>query len=147
MVPLALFLDGVRYTSMIAGRAGTVLGFCLTNLVTEKRYWVGGVRSGDTCRCGCRGWCTLFPLLNSLKWMIAQLAQGKRFDRRHDGSAYDADDPLEQIRRTKGDRLGFRAAVIWVKGDQGTSPNVRFSVTRTRARAYRGYVRFSVRDG
>eukprot|EP00959_Pyramimonas_sp_CCMP1952_P039717 830779-Pyramimonas_sp.AAC.1 len=78
VLPLAYFSDGVRYTSAISGQPRTISGVWLVNLQTQKRYWIGGMPSQDTCRCGCRGWCSVFPSMNCVSWMLGQLARGMR---------------------------------------------------------------------
>ena len=116
-LPLAVFLDGVRFTSIVAGRSDSVLGLWVVNLVTKQRYWFGGLRTNDICRCGCRGWDSIFPVLSCFAWQLAQLAEGRRFNVRQDQSEFDPHDPLVALRAERGDDLGFRCAVIWVKGD------------------------------
>jgi hypothetical protein len=51
----------------------------------------------DCCKCGCRGWCSLFPVLDVLRWSLSQAAVGTNDTRRHDGSQFD---PILDARRT-----------------------------------------------
>ena len=122
-LPLAVFLDGVRVTSQVAGRPESILGLWLINLVNQKRYYFGSLRSGNTCRCGCRGWCSTRPCLNAFAWALNQLADGKRYDTLPNGEKMDDTDDLSAIRIRKGTELGFRCAVIWLKGDLAELPH------------------------
>jgi hypothetical protein len=51
----------------------------------------------DCCKCGCRGWCSLFPVLDVIRWSLSQAAVGTNDTRRHDGSQFD---PMLDARRT-----------------------------------------------
>ena len=66
-LPLAMYLDGVAFTSALAGRMDSLLGIWIINLLTEDRHLFCVIRLLDMCRCGCKGWCSLFPLLFSLQ--------------------------------------------------------------------------------
>eukprot|EP00969_Alexandrium_andersonii_P011182 485865-Alexandrium_andersonii.AAC.1 len=60
-VPCALYLDGVRFTRSIGtGRQDSFVGFYTYNLLTGKRHVAGLLRRSELCRCGCRGWCSLY---------------------------------------------------------------------------------------
>ena len=52
-----------------------------------------------------------------MAWALAQLAEGRRFAQRQDLSEFDPHDPIVALRAQRGINLGFRCAVIWVKGD------------------------------
>eukprot|EP00973_Karenia_brevis_P051686 7179403-Karenia_brevis.AAC.1 len=43
-LPLAVYVDGVQYSSAIAGRSDTVCGVWLVNLVTQKRHLIAGMQ-------------------------------------------------------------------------------------------------------
>eukprot|EP00959_Pyramimonas_sp_CCMP1952_P360792 7556190-Pyramimonas_sp.AAC.1 len=55
--------------------------------------------------------------MSCLAWALAQLAEGRRFALRHDLSEFDPHDPLVELRAQRCVDVGFRCAVIWVKGD------------------------------
>ena len=69
--PLAIYLDGVSFT-----RNDTVLGIWLVCLLTNRRWLLMAIRKSDTCKCGCRGWCSLHPLFSVLAWSSVALAEG-----------------------------------------------------------------------
>ena len=56
------------------------------NLVNNKRHVVCVIRKSSLCKCGCRGWCTLFPVFQMLKWSFKALYEGRRPSEGHDGS-------------------------------------------------------------
>jgi len=113
-MPVALYVDGVRYTSQLAGRADSVIGFWLVNLTSSKRHVLCTLRSRDLCRCGCRGMCTIAPVLDHLAWSFRVLGQGVRPSRRHDGEPWRSADPLGAAQDTA---LGCTGMLLWLKGD------------------------------
>ena len=59
--PVAVYFDGVRYT-----KNENFEGFFFHDLRSNTRHLSYIVLRSDFCKCGCRGWCTLYPLL--LRW-------------------------------------------------------------------------------
>lgn len=115
-LPLALYLDGVRFTSPLAGRADSILGVWAYNGVTSRRHYLFSLRAQDTCQCGCKGWCSLFPLMACLAWSVRCLLLGKRPTTRHDGSNWSPEDPVGQATLQFGEDLPH-AIVLYLKGD------------------------------
>lgn len=118
-LPIVLYLDGVRFTAPLAGRSDSILGIWAFNAVTENRHLLVTLRTRDFCRCGCRGWCSLFPVMLMLRWGIAALACGQRPTRRHDHLEFDPLDPVLTATEDLGVDFGFTAVVMWLKGDWG----------------------------
>ena len=116
-VPVAIYLDGVRYSAPLAGRTDSLLGIWVINAWTQKRHLFCTIRTNDFCRCGCRGWCTVFPMLLCCSWGLAALRDGSRPARKHDGSAFDLSDSYVDAVREFGQDLGLTAVVLWIKGD------------------------------
>ena len=116
-LPLALYLDGVRYTSNQPGRTDSILGIWGYTLQTHRRHLLTSVRLRDLCKCGCKGWCTLHPLMKSIAWSMKALCSGQRPLHRHDQYADVVDDDLAELSGEHGSELGFRAVVLWLKGD------------------------------
>ena len=56
--PIVSYWDGVRYTTR-----ESLEGFYILDVRSGRRYLCWLVRREDLCTCGCRGWCTLYPLL------------------------------------------------------------------------------------
>ncbi|CAE7222610.1 unnamed protein product [Symbiodinium sp. CCMP2592] len=62
VVPLSVYFDGVQYT-----KNENFLGFYMTNLRSGKQQLVWLLRLSELCSCGCRGWCSVFPLLEHFR--------------------------------------------------------------------------------
>ena len=75
VLPWALYLDGVPFTK----RDGCI-SFFGVNLLTRARHNIANLRKSDLCRCGCRGWCSLYPVLMAINWMLVCLATGELVD-------------------------------------------------------------------
>ena len=111
-LPLAVYLDGVAFTSQLAGRSDTVIGVWIINLVTWKRHLYSVQRSLDRRRCGRRRWCSFFPVFLALQWQLLSLQLGKASPLRHDLSVWDPG--VEALAR---DIYGFACMLLWIKGD------------------------------
>ena len=110
VLPLALYLDGVQFTEK-----DSVLGLWCYSLLTMKRHLIVPLRKSCFCRCGCRGWCTLWPVFEFIAFQLHALAQGRHPERRHDGKDWEESDQARA--EAAGQTLPFRAAVVHVKGD------------------------------
>jgi hypothetical protein len=71
VLPIVLYVDGVRTT-----RRDGVIGFWCYNLITMKRFLIALLRKSETCRCGCRGWCSIVPIFEMIRWSFQAFAQG-----------------------------------------------------------------------
>ena len=111
-LPLAIYLDAVAFSSALAGRSDSILGLWVINLISDKRHMFCVVRLLDMCRCGCKGWCTLFPLLFTLQWELIALQSGAPPLCRHDLSAWDLGDAMGDM-----EFFSFICVLIWIKGD------------------------------
>ena len=105
--PLALYLDGVKFS-----RSDTVLGIWLVCLITGRRWLLMILRKTEYCCCGCRGFCSLHPLWVQLTWGLRALARGA-----HPIAGPRGEDLSEELQAFAGDPLGFRAAIVMIKGD------------------------------
>ena len=84
-VPIAIYMDGVRYSAPLAGRSDSVVGMWMVNCFTNKRHLILTVRTNDMCRCGCRGFCSVYPLWEAIAWSCRALIQGRMPIERDDG--------------------------------------------------------------
>ena len=107
--PLALYLDGVPYTKLDG-----VIGFWIYNLVTNVRHLLGVIRKSKICRCGCRGWCSFFPVFLFLNWSLRALASGF-FPSEFMSGPFSPDD--ERRIGLAGLPLALWAALIIIEGD------------------------------
>jgi hypothetical protein len=109
--PLSVYLDGVSYSNRDA-----VLNLTVQNLVSGKRHVLMVLQRSRVCRCGCRSWCTLYPVWLWLCWSLQALINGEYPDARHDGQPWTPAD--EQNRGAMSNRkFGFRAFVLQLRGD------------------------------
>ena len=106
----AIYMDGTTWS-----RVDGALGIWIRNLVTGKNRLATTLRKSEMCACGCRGWCTIYPIMLMLHWSILGLARGYRPTHRHDGSPWS--DSEEDWAIIAGDKLGWRAACLALKND------------------------------
>ncbi|CAK0910874.1 unnamed protein product, partial [Prorocentrum cordatum] len=98
------------------GRTDSVLGLWCTNLLSRQRHLISNLRGSDSCGCGCKGWCSMYPHLLASQWMFAAMQDGNRPQEKHDGSEWCQLCPIGQKARASA-RLSFTAALIYIKGD------------------------------
>ena len=70
-VPIGFYSDGVPHT-----KKDSMLCFYWNNVLSETRYLIATVRKSDLCQCGCRGGCTLGPIMRTIVWSFNVLAAG-----------------------------------------------------------------------
>ena len=109
-VPLLVYADGVKFQTR-----DNVVGFWLTNVVTQKRHFVCALRRRLLCRCGCAAWCSYHSVLLYMKWEITTMISGEYPRRTHDGRDWPTDHPHSAF---CGQLLGFRAIILACKGDR-----------------------------
>ena len=108
--PLSLYLDGVAHT-----RLDSTLGISCYVTTGGKRHLLAVVRRSELCSCGCKGWCTLFPVWTFLAWQLTALANGEHPRVRHDGTEFRESEPDRAA--AAGTPLGFRCMCLLVKSD------------------------------
>ena len=106
-VPVSLYLGGIQYATR-----DSVLGIFLVNMVTSARHLLCSLKKKDLCRCGCLGWCSLWPLFSFLHWSLRALGLGLYPAERHDGKPFQ-DHRSHEARKD----LGLVGAVIYLKAD------------------------------
>ena len=109
VVPIALYLDGVPTI-----KKDSVIGFWVYSLVSMKRHLCAVIRKSSLCKCGCRGWDSLFPIWQMLHWSFTVLRDGVFPSFRHDGAPFADDDPRSAV---KGTPLAAKACLLYIKGD------------------------------
>ena len=109
--PFAIFIDGLPYAL-----DDSVIGFWNVDVITGVRQLSAILRKRRMCRCGCRGWCSLYPFFQSMRWQYESLSRGEYPLDRPDHKAWVL--PQDAKRANKqGISIGFRGACIWLKGD------------------------------
>ena len=83
VLPLGIFIDGIA----IQDRDGA-LGLWVINLLTDRRHLCCVLRKRWFCRCGCGGWCTLWPMFEFARWSLQAMVDGAYPTSHHDGSLW-----------------------------------------------------------
>ena len=108
--PYAIYMDGLPYS-----QEDGVLGIWLVNLLTGERILFVVLRKRLLCTCGCRGWCSLFPVFLFIWWSLRAAAQNVWPGERHDFEDWDI---LDGDRKARvGTPLGRRWSCLWISGD------------------------------
>ena len=110
-VPLSLFVDGVPYS-----HTDSVIGFWILNEVTKTRHVCAVLRKRTRCACGCRGWCSFWPLFDWLRWSFECLATRIYPACRHDFKDFDAAHDADRIELV-GKPMLHRYFLLYIKGD------------------------------
>ena len=108
--PGVLYVDGVPTT-----KKDGLLGFWVYFLLSrrKKRHLVCCIRKSRMCKCGCRGWCTLFVIFSWLNWSFVAAAAGINPSRTWDEQMF-----TDTIRLgTAGVELLYSLAMVAIKGD------------------------------
>ena len=108
--PLALYVDGVAFT-----RTDKIIGIWVENLATRLRSLCVALRHSTLCKCGCRGNCTLYVIMEFLRWSIESMAKGTMPSCRHDNSEWLASDSARAAKA--GQQLTHRGCVLLLKCD------------------------------
>jgi len=103
-------MDAVPYSL-----TDSVWGIWAINIICGTRHLVAALRKRLFCRCGCRGWHTIFPVLLSLRWSLASLAEGIWPLHRHDGAPFNATDGWRST--LAGAPMKMVCCLIQIKGD------------------------------
>ena len=69
---LALYVDGVPTT-----KKDGVIGFWVYDMLSSRRHLSVVVRKKTLCKCGCRGWCSLWVIFQFLAWSFLLMAEGE----------------------------------------------------------------------
>ena len=110
VLPVALYVDGVPVTN----NDGFV-GFFVYNLITNKRHLVAILRKSNMCKFGCRGWCSIYPILEWLHWSFTAMAEGTFPTRGHNGVVFGESDGVRF--NLAGMPLGYVACALQIKCD------------------------------
>ena len=110
LAPYSLFVDGVPYSN-----DDSVMGIWVLDVLTDQRFLLGLLRKKLLCRCGCRGWCTLWAVWDWLHYCFSAAAAGRYPVARHDGEPWG---DLDQDRAAlSGTALEKRWVLLHVKMD------------------------------
>eukprot|EP00959_Pyramimonas_sp_CCMP1952_P280116 5856019-Pyramimonas_sp.AAC.1 len=111
---LSLYSDGIRFTrSERVGKTDTLLGFFVHLVPHARRHTVAILRKSEQCRCGCRGWCTIYPIMLMMAWSLKALLEGKSPRLTHDHQPFPPNDP----RIARAGTTIRKGVLVWLKGD------------------------------
>jgi len=71
VVPIGLFTDGVEFQ-----KKDTCIAIWLYTLITKVRHLLIVFKKSQLCKCGCRGWCSVWVALDYLRYCLLALADG-----------------------------------------------------------------------
>lgn len=109
VAPIGLYSDGVKFANK-----DSVLGWWAINLVTGKRHLCAVLQKSSLCRCGCRGYDSVFAVLNYLRWSFTAAAEGRFPEEQHTGEPWL---PATRQDEDAGEPMCMRMAVVMIKGD------------------------------
>ena len=109
--PVAMFADAVPYA-----HNDSLIGWWIVNLLDPaKGYFICALRKALVCKCGCKGWCSLWPIFSWLAWQFDILKTGIMPSCKHDGTPWGPGDVGRAL--LGGILLPFRIALCFIKGD------------------------------
>ena len=109
--PIVIYIDGIKFE-----RHDTVVGWFVYNFVTYDRICIAALRKSALCRCGCRGWCSLFIIWSKIAWSLHAMEEGKYPDRGPLGQVFDDDADAARL-ALAGREFGWKAALVLLKAD------------------------------
>ena len=111
VIPASLYLDGAPFC-----KTDGFLAFTVINLISGMRHMSIILRKSNMCRCGCKGWCSIYPCMLFLNACFLSMASGKFFDTRPDG--LDWMNGIDDWRASvAGALMCCDVAIVHIKGD------------------------------
>ena len=106
--PLGIFIDGVKFQ-----KHDGIICFYVFNLLSGVRHLCAVLRKSSVCKCGCKGWCSYYPVLRFLHWSLEAMAAGV-----FPSCGPFGEDLLQTERAATAGRLMVcRFAALQIKGD------------------------------
>jgi hypothetical protein len=105
--PFGIYLDGVAFP-----REETAVGFWIYDILSDQRWLITVLRKNELGSC-CKGWCTVWAVMNAMRWSLESMASG----------LYPAKNELRQpfgvpaLDALAGASLGARGIVIALRAD------------------------------
>ena len=123
VIPVALYLDATEYA-----KRDSMLVLTCTNLLSERKHVICVLRKrlmcGAKAGCGCKGWCSLYPLWLFVQWSLEALGDAVYPVARHN-TKLDGLKPEARVWRAEdkqgAEKAGFpmpaAAAVVQIRVD------------------------------
>ena len=112
VMPIAIYMDAV---AVPPSRKETFLAIYVYLLCTGTRHLVCLILKSMMCACGCRGYCTLYPIYVFIRWCLHAGKFGIMPEHRHDKLPW-RDTDIERA-RSAGEMLRVILANLDIKGD------------------------------
>ena len=71
VAPVGLFVDGVPFQ-----KQDGAVGFFVYSLITGVRHLIVSLKKSHLCKCGCRAWCSMWTVMDWLRYSIDHMAVG-----------------------------------------------------------------------
>eukprot|EP00969_Alexandrium_andersonii_P139449 6169053-Alexandrium_andersonii.AAC.1 len=110
VLPLAVYVDGVPFL-----KKESLIGVYLHNMTSGRRHLVTALRKSYMCKCGCKGWCTLFPVFQFMNWSLRACRAGVHPAAKWNGESWASSDGFRSW--SAGQPLSARSALVHIKGD------------------------------
>ena len=107
--PVALYWDGVT-----DNKKQTFVAMFAHDLQADVKHLVFIIRKQQLCKCGCRGWCSMWALLDVVRWDLNNASVNVYPSCKHDGREFE-EGSFWHGRR--GEPLGCVLAVVGLRGD------------------------------
>ena len=104
-----LFMDAAGFT-----KQESFEGLFVNDVATRRRSLVCLFRKQEVCQCGCRGFCTWYPVMEYLRHDFNQLADGIWATMRYDRMPFA---PGSRQLARAGKRIGIRMALTEIRAD------------------------------
>lgn len=115
VLPLIIYVDGIAITR----RDGCIAYTMYSPIPPLTRHLLVVLRKEDLCKCGCRGWCTVYTVHAFIKWGLDALADGHHSATRHDNTSFLPSDARRAELAGQPFAASFvvKGVVVLVKGD------------------------------
>ena len=110
VIPLVLYMDGISMT-----RNDGILGLFLYSVVTRRRFLLTVLRKSFLCKCGCKGWCSMYPIFAFITWSLTALSCGRWPDSKHDQNPWSESD--KHHFENAGKPLSCFGCLLYIKAD------------------------------
>ena len=110
VIPFSLHIDAAPYTTV-----DSVMVISAYTPVTSNRHTLAVLRKKEQCKCGCKGHCTLWEIMEFLKWSLFAASEGVFPRQRHDGSGWHISDAVRASK--SGTPLAAKFCLLYLKGD------------------------------
>ena len=110
VLPTEIYIDAAPFNKL-----DSALGFFLINLISGTRTLLGTLRKSSLCKCGCKGWCSVFSVLQLIQFGALRLQGGHHSMMRADYKPWKAGDYVREA--LAGLALPIKGILSKISGD------------------------------